>query len=569
MREHSSSMAVRRWMLLLELWRIAVRRGTLPISATDFFPHLSGRTDLRRICKTAALVSLSFAAARSWQTWHPLHMSIPPGRRVAKRELWMVTVVSGTWILSPASKCVIIHPLPGVLVLISCCAGIFHDIQSVCVRARVCVTMNKVPDEWQARQACVCVCVCGARVCMCVCVPAYVRVRCIFRLRDVFWVFVCLLDWEVLLENHLPPGVRSLHPPPSFLRWGQEVCSYNLHFQVRNCHQFQLCLWWTLTAARRNLTLIQIPQVVTIGVMKMQERHNPSTNWVCWISVVSSKSFFSRVTRAAKRTLQMKKILKVMSCPRINHHRPTLGSCRPPSHPLPAAHPTCPPLPPPPRVWLDTTAEMVTAEEAIKQHTCNASVSHIMSLVRFADGPVWKVVGCGKPRMFFEKVIGCTLVCRWKSTSGHKVGRWASSSRSHDMYANNLIFGLDSVEREQLQQNRSLGKVCYFKSRIFRTHSIFVSWALQPFVCILFSYSRWALQILWLASYFSHAFYFRTEATGYEIYENNMHTKYSWFTIIRTWSSTWPSEGMLRPPSTCTGSHTARLWLTCLARKKS
>ena len=39
MREHSS-MAFRRWMLLLELWRIAVGRGTLPISATDCFRRL-------------------------------------------------------------------------------------------------------------------------------------------------------------------------------------------------------------------------------------------------------------------------------------------------------------------------------------------------------------------------------------------------------------------------------------------------------------------------------------------------------------------------------------------------
>ena len=40
MREHSSSMAVPRWMLLLELWRIAVGRGTLLISATDCFRRL-------------------------------------------------------------------------------------------------------------------------------------------------------------------------------------------------------------------------------------------------------------------------------------------------------------------------------------------------------------------------------------------------------------------------------------------------------------------------------------------------------------------------------------------------
>ena len=46
-----------------------------------------------------------------------------------------------------------------------------------------------------------------------------------------------------------------------------------------------------------------------------------------------------------------------------------------------------------------------------------------------------------------------------------------------------------------------------------------------------FSFSRWPLRILWLALYLSHAFYFRTEATAYEIYENNMPTKYSGFTV--------------------------------------
>ena len=72
----------------------------------------------------------------------------------------------------------------------------------------------------------------------------------------------------------------------------------------------------------------------------------------------------------------------------------------------------------------------------------------------------------------------------------------------------------------------------YCKSRIFRTHSIFVSWALRRFVRMKFPYSRWPLRILWLALYLSHAFYFRTEAAAYEIYENNMHTKYSGFTIL-------------------------------------
>ena len=57
-----------------------------------------------------------------------------------------------------------------------------------------------------------------------------------------------------------------------------------------------------------------------------------------------------------------------------------------------------------------------------------------------------------------------------------------------------------------------LSLLAYCKSRIFRTHSIFVSWALQPFVRIKFPYSRWPLPILWLALCLSHAFYFRTEA---------------------------------------------------------
>ena len=46
-----------------------------------------------------------------------------------------------------------------------------------------------------------------------------------------------------------------------------------------------------------------------------------------------------------------------------------------------------------------------------------------------------------------------------------------------------------------------------------------------------FSYSRRPLQILWHALYLWHAFYFRTEGGGYEIYENSMHTKYSGLTV--------------------------------------
>ena len=75
----------------------------------------------------------------------------------------------------------------------------------------------------------------------------------------------------------------------------------------------------------------------------------------------------------------------------------------------------------------------------------------------------------------------------------------------------------------------------YCKSRIFRVHSIFVSWALRPRVGITFSYSRWPLRILWLALYLSHAFYFHTEAAAYEIYESNMHIKYSGFTVYCSW----------------------------------
>ena len=66
----------------------------------------------------------------------------------------------------------------------------------------------------------------------------------------------------------------------------------------------------------------------------------------------------------------------------------------------------------------------------------------------------------------------------------------------------------------------------------FRIFARFVSWALRPFVRMKFSYSRWPLRILCLALYLSHAFFFRTEATAYEIYENNMPTKYSGFTVV-------------------------------------
>ena len=86
-----------------------------------------------------------------------------------------------------------------------------------------------------------------------------------------------------------------------------------------------------------------------------------------------------------------------------------------------------------------------------------------------------------------------------------------------------------SLTKEVVEELRN-----YCKSRIFRTHSIFVSWALRTFVRMKFSYIRWLLRILWLALYLLHAFYFRTEAATFEIYENNMHTKYSGFTVFST-----------------------------------
>ena len=51
-------------------------------------------------------------------------------------------------------------------------------------------------------------------------------------------------------------------------------------------------------------------------------------------------------------------------------------------------------------------------------------------------------------------------------------------------------------ERERGERERESKDSFYCKSRLFRTHSIFVSWALRPFVCMKFSYSRWPLRIL-------------------------------------------------------------------------
>ena len=85
----------------------------------------------------------------------------------------------------------------------------------------------------------------------------------------------------------------------------------------------------------------------------------------------------------------------------------------------------------------------------------------------------------------------------------------------------------------QMQQNVLVTKCAfkYCKSRIFRTHSIFVSRALRPFARMTFSNSRQPLRVLRLALYLSHAFYFCAEAAAYKIYENNMRKKYSGFTV--------------------------------------
>ena len=81
------------------------------------------------------------------------------------------------------------------------------------------------------------------------------------------------------------------------------------------------------------------------------------------------------------------------------------------------------------------------------------------------------------------------------------------------------------------------------KSRIFRTHSIFVSWALRPFVRMKFSYSRWLLRILWLASYLSHAFFFSYGSHRVrKIHENNMPAKYSGFTVLLFCVSYYPGQ---------------------------
>ena len=107
----------------------------------------------------------------------------------------------------------------------------------------------------------------------------------------------------------------------------------------------------------------------------------------------------------------------------------------------------------------------------------------------------------------------------------------ASTRIVHSMYFWDALVGQKIHKLDFKGEVRRKMNFTYCKSRIFRTHSIFVSSALQPFVRMKFSYSRWPMQMLFLAVYLSHAFYFRTEPAVYELYENNMHTKYSGFTV--------------------------------------
>ena len=66
----------------------------------------------------------------------------------------------------------------------------------------------------------------------------------------------------------------------------------------------------------------------------------------------------------------------------------------------------------------------------------------------------------------------------------------------------------------------------YCKTGLFRTHSIFVFWALRPFVRRKFLYSCSPLRILWLALYLLYAFYFvrKRQRTKY----TKINTKNYW-----------------------------------------
>ena len=133
------------------------------------------------------------------------------------------------------------------------------------------------------------------------------------------------------------------------------------------------------------------------------------------------------------------------------------------------------------------------------------------------------LTGQKRPRDLSQRSVSWSKTWNWQSS--HNSSRHAINRRPSADFRTAASRCRSTTERRSIEAFR------YCKSRIFRTHSIFVAWALRPFVRMKFSYSRWPLQILWDALYLSHAFYFRTEGGAYEIYENNMHTKYSGFTV--------------------------------------
>ena len=102
---------------------------------------------------------------------------------------------------------------------------------------------------------------------------------------------------------------------------------------------------------------------------------------------------------------------------------------------------------------------------------------------------------------------------------------------------------------------------------MFRTHPIFVSWALRTFVRMKFLNSRWPLRILWLALYLSHAFYFvrkppRTKYTKITCTRNILDLQYSeckTFLLRIFWNTGFPQFDPLR----CFGSrvHQIFFWL--------
>ena len=86
----------------------------------------------------------------------------------------------------------------------------------------------------------------------------------------------------------------------------------------------------------------------------------------------------------------------------------------------------------------------------------------------------------------------------------------------------------------QNSQKQGLRIFRYCKSRIFRTRSIFVSWALRPFVRMKFSYSRWPQRILWLAWCLSHPLLFSYGSR----HVRNIRKKLFFF-FLKTWQLYW------------------------------